>query len=69
MRPGNPDPKGNVLSPTVANTAMEASIRPELTPREARSGVVSGRVLTVLLTSFFGAVVALVLAWLFLFPR
>ena len=44
-------------------------MRRELTPREARSGVVSGRVLTVLLTSFFGAVVALVLAWLFLFSR
>lgn len=40
-----------------------------LTPGEARSGVVSGRVLTVLVVSFFGAAVALGLAWLFLFPK
>jgi hypothetical protein len=39
----------------------------ELTPVEARSGVVSGRVLTVLALSSVGAVVAL--AWLFLFPK
>jgi hypothetical protein len=41
----------------------------ELTPVEARSGVVSGRVLTVLVLSFFGAAFALAIAWLFLFPR
>ncbi len=41
----------------------------ELTPTEARSGVVSGRILTVLVTSFVGAVVALALAWVFLFPK
>lgn len=41
----------------------------ELTPTEARSGVVSGRILTILVTSFIGAVVALVLAWLFLLPK
>ena len=41
----------------------------ELTPVEARSGVVSGRVLTVLALSSVGAVVALALAWLFLFPK
>ena len=39
----------------------------ELTPVEARSGVVSGRVLTVLALSTVGAVVGLALAWLFLF--
>jgi len=39
----------------------------ELTPVEARSGVVSGRVLTVLALSSVGAVVAL--ACLFLFPK
>lgn len=38
----------------------------ERTPTEARSGVISGRVVLVLLTSFFGAVVALGLCWLFL---
>jgi hypothetical protein len=41
----------------------------ELTPVEARSGVVSGRVVTILILSSVGAVVALGLAWLFLFPR
>jgi hypothetical protein len=39
----------------------------ELTPVEARSGVVSGRVLTVLVLSFVGAIAALALAWLVLF--
>jgi hypothetical protein len=41
----------------------------ELTPIEARGGVVSGRVLTILALSSVGAVVALALAWLFLLPR
>ena len=41
----------------------------ELTPVEARSGVVSGRVLTILALSSVGAIVALALAWLFLLPR
>jgi hypothetical protein len=41
----------------------------ELTPVEARGGVVSGRVLTILALSSVGAVVALALAWLFLLPR
>ena len=39
----------------------------ELTPVEARSGVVSGRVITILALSSVGAIVAL--AWLFLLPR
>jgi hypothetical protein len=41
----------------------------ELTPVEARSGVVSGRVITILVISSVGAVLALALAWLFLFPK
>jgi hypothetical protein len=41
----------------------------ELTPIEARGGVVSGRVLTILALSSVGAVVALALAWLLLLPR
>jgi hypothetical protein len=41
----------------------------ELTPVEARSGVVSGRILTILVVSSVGAVAALAIAWLFLFPR
>ena len=40
----------------------------ELTPVEARSGVVSGRILTILVVSSVGAVAALAFAWLFLFP-
>ena len=41
----------------------------EITPTESRSGVVSGRVLLVLISSFAGAVIALGLAWaLFLRP-
>jgi hypothetical protein len=41
----------------------------ELTPVEARSGVVSGRIITILVLSSIGAVAALALAWLFLIPR
>lgn len=40
----------------------------EVTPTEARSGVISGRVITVLLVSSFGALVALSAAWWFAFP-
>ena len=41
----------------------------ELTPTEARSGVVSGRILTILVISAVGAVVALAIAWLLLSPN
>jgi hypothetical protein len=41
----------------------------ELTPVEARSGVISGRIVTILVLSSIGAVAALALAWLFLLPR
>jgi hypothetical protein len=41
----------------------------ELTPVEARSGVVSGRILTILVLSSVGAVAALALAWAFIFPH
>lgn len=37
----------------------------EVTPVEARSGVVSGRVILVLISSFVGAVIALGLSWAF----
>lgn len=41
----------------------------EVTPVEARSGVVSGRVILVLVSSFVGAVIALGLSWaLFIRP-
>ena len=36
----------------------------EVTPTEARSGVVSGRVVTILAFSVGGAVLALVIVWL-----
>ena len=36
------------------------------TPTEARSGVISGRVTLVLVSSFVGAIIALALCWLFL---
>lgn len=39
----------------------------EVTPVEARSGVISGRVLLVLMCSFTGAVAALGGAWLIFF--
>jgi hypothetical protein len=35
----------------------------EITPVDARGGVVSGRVITVLTISFVGAVVALLIVW------
>lgn len=41
----------------------------EVTPVEARSGVVSGRILTILVVSSVGAIAAMGFAWLFLFPR
>jgi hypothetical protein len=44
-------------------------VQRESTPVEARSGVVSGRVLLVLVSSFVGAIIALGLAWVFLLPR
>ncbi|HEY6981097.1 hypothetical protein [Reyranella sp.] len=39
------------------------------TPVEARSGVVSGRVVLVLVSSFVGAIIALGLSWAFLLPH
>ena len=42
---------------------MEKPMEKEVSPVEARSGVVSGRVITVLAVSSVGAVLALVLAW------
>jgi len=45
-------------------------MRREVSPVESRSGVVSGRVFLVLISSFLGAVIALGLAWvLFILPR
>lgn len=41
----------------------------EATSVEARSGVVSGRIFLVLVSSFAGAAIALGLCWAFLIPR
>ncbi len=38
-------------------------MQPEITPTEARSGVVTGRVVTVLIVSFIGAAGGMALAW------
>jgi nitrogen fixation protein FixH len=41
----------------------------ERTPVEARSGVISGRVILILVSSFAGAVIAVALCWTFLIPH
>ena len=43
---------------------MEKPMEKEISPVEARAGIASGRVITVLAVSFVGAVLALVIAWL-----
>jgi hypothetical protein len=48
---------------------MEDCMRRELTPGQARSGAISGRVITVLLISFLGACIALAVAWAIFMPR
>ena len=45
-------------------------MQPELTPTESRGGVISGRVLLILVSSFVGAIIALGVAWaLFIRPH
>lgn len=39
----------------------------EITPVEARSGVISGRIITILVTSTTAAIIALGLAWVLVF--
>jgi hypothetical protein len=41
----------------------------ELTPTEARSGIISGRIFLILVISSVGAIVALALAWYLLFQQ
>lgn len=41
-------------------------MQPEVTPTKARGGVVTGRVITVLIISFIGAAGGMALAWYFL---
>jgi hypothetical protein len=43
---------------------MEKPMEKEVSPVEARGGVISGRVITILAASSVGAVLALVVAWL-----
>lgn len=42
-------------------------MKADLTPTEARSGVVSGRVITVLVVSLLGAMAAMGATWLIIF--
>jgi uncharacterized membrane protein len=46
-----------------SSTPLEDAMERELTPVEARGGVISGRVITVLAISFAGAVIALAGVW------
>jgi hypothetical protein len=46
-----------------SSTLLEDAMERELTPVEARGGVISGRVITVLAISFVGAVMALAGVW------
>ncbi|OWY59161.1 hypothetical protein B7486_76070 [cyanobacterium TDX16] len=48
---------------------LEETMQRELTPTEARSGWITGRVFLVLLVSSLGAVGALALAWYLLSPQ
>jgi hypothetical protein len=54
-----------VLSPRslYSSTPLEDAMERELTPVEARGGVISGRVITVLAISCVGAVIALAGVW------
>jgi hypothetical protein len=42
---------------------LEDAMERDLTPIEARGGVISGRIFTVLAISVVGAVIALAMAW------
>lgn len=58
------------LAPCPLNHAnLEVTMQPEVTPTEARSGVVTGRVFLVLTLSSIGAIAALALAWYLLVPH
>lgn len=48
---------------------LEVTMQPEVTPTEARSGVITGRVFLVLTLSSIGAIAALALAWYLLVPQ
>jgi hypothetical protein len=41
----------------------------ELTPVEARGGIVSGRIITILIISTSAAIIALALTWFLVFSR
>lgn len=44
-------------------------MQPDVTPTEARSGIITGRVILVLILSSIGAIAALALAWYLLIPH
>jgi len=55
-----------VVPPTVPDQQerLEVLMKADLTPTESRSGVISGRVITVLVVSLGGAILALGALWL-----
>lgn len=61
----NPRRFAGVVSATVSNQPKgpEVCMKADLSPTEARSGVVSGRVITVLIISLLGAMAALGVTW------
>lgn len=63
--PGN-RPESEALKDQLRPETLEGPMQPEVTPTEARSGVVTGRVITVLVVSFIGAAGGMALAWYFL---
>jgi len=70
--PGNrgDGPAFNTAKAPLERPTEASPMQREVTPVESRSGVVSGRVILVLVSSFVGAVIALGLAWaLFIRPH
>jgi len=59
-----PPRAGGVLLPNTKGRPIGEPMEKKVTPVEARSGVISGRIVTVLAGSFGGAVAALIIAWL-----
>jgi hypothetical protein len=61
----NPDPIPAFTSSTPKNLVepLEGAMQPERTPVEVRGGVISGRIVTVLVISSVGAVIALWGVW------
>lgn len=63
--PGNPPAGGGVHSAEPSRPSNGGAMERERSPTEARSGVISGRIITVLVVSFLGASAALGLVWFY----